>query len=393
MIGSIGWYIFRTTFGAFLLILFSLTSIIWLTHALRDIDLMTDQGQTILVFIGITSLIIPQLVLIIAPIALMIAIAHALNKLANDSEIIVMNAAGMSPWRLFRAFLVAALVVSAVVAVIGAYVSPKCIRELRRWAAEVRADLVTNIVQPGRFTSIERGLTFHIRERQANGLLLGIFVDDLRDPNERATFLAEQGQIVKSDKGTFLVLQDGSVQRHPTAQRDPTIVIFDRYAFDLSHFAGGAQESSGTQEPNYSVSERYLWELFAPNPKDPVFLKDPGQFPAEMHDRLTAPLYPLAFMIIAYAYLGAPRTTRQSRTVSLVSAVVAVTLLRFTGFASMVFGIKFPPALAAQYVVLFAVCGGGLRAISRGTIIEPPAFITNAIAMLTERLTRRFAPS
>jgi lipopolysaccharide export system permease protein len=391
MMGSIGWYIFRTTFSAFLLILFSLTAIIWLTHALRDIDLMTDQGQTILVFVGITSLIIPQLVLIIAPIALMIAIAHALSKLANDSEIIVMNAAGMSPWRLFRAFLAAALVVSVVVAVIAAYISPKCIRELRRWAAEVRADLVANIVQPGRFTTIERGLTFHIRERQANGLLLGIFVDDLRDPDERATFLAERGQIVKSDKGTFLILKDGSVQRHPTAQRDPTIVVFDSYAFDLSHFAGGAQASGGTQELSYSVSERYLWELFAPDRQDPVYAKDPGQFPAEMNDRLTAPLYPLAFMIIAYAYLGAPRTTRQSRTVSLVSAVIAVTLLRFTGFASMVFGIKFPPALALQYVALLAVFVAGLSAISRGAIIEPPAFITSAIAKMTERLTRRVA--
>jgi lipopolysaccharide export system permease protein len=391
--GSIGWYIFRTTFGAFLIILFSLTMVIWVTHAMRDIDLMTNQGQTILVFVGITSLIIPQLVLIIAPIALMIAIAHTLNKLATDSEIIVMNAAGMSPWLLFRAFLAAAIVVSIGVAILAAYVSPTCIRELRRWAADVRADLVTNIVQPGRVSTIERGLTFHIRERQTDGSLVGIFVDDLRDPNERATFLAEQGAIVKNERGTFLVLKDGSVQRHPTDQQDPTIVVFDRYAFDLSRLAGGAQESGGSQQLDYSVSERYLWELFAPNPNDTVFLKDPGQFAAELNDRLAAPLYPLAFMVIAYAYLGAPRTTRQSRTMSLVSAIGAVALLRFAGFASMVFGIKFPPALALQYVALFAACGLGLSAISRGVIIEPPAFIANTVAILTERLSRRLAPS
>jgi lipopolysaccharide export system permease protein len=387
MIGSIGWYIFRTTFGAFLIILMSLTAVIWVTHALRDIDIMTNQGQNILVFVGITGLVIPQLILIIAPIALMIAIAHSLNKLATDSEIIVMNAAGMSPWRLFQAFLVAAVVVSILVGAIAAYISPMCIRELRRWAAEVRADLVANIVQPGRFTNIERGLTFHIRERQPNGLLLGIFVDDLRDPAERATFLAEQGQIVKSDKGTFLVLETGSVQRHPTAQRDPTIVVFERYAFDLSHFSGGAQDLT------YSVNEHYLWELLSPDPQDPVFLKDPGQFKAELHDRLTAPLYPLAFMIITYAYLGAPRTTRQSRTLSMVSAVSMVALVRFAGFASMVFGNKFPPALALQYLIILAVSVLGLTAISRGTIIEPPAFVTNAIAMFTERLQRRLAPS
>src|SRR5690242_20268962 len=102
--GSISRYIFRTTFGAFLVVLISLTAVIWVTQALRDVDIMTSQGQTVLVFIGITGLIIPLLVLIIAPIALVIAVAHSLHKLSTDSEVIVMNAAGMSPWVLFRAF-------------------------------------------------------------------------------------------------------------------------------------------------------------------------------------------------------------------------------------------------------------------------------------------------
>src|SRR4051812_30933477 len=156
--GSIDRYIIRTCLGAFALVLVSLTAVIWVTHALRDIDLMTNQGQTILVFLGITSLIIPLLVLVIAPIALMIAVAHVLNKLSTDSEIIVMNAAGMSPWLLFRAFLTVAVVVSILVTAISAYLSPKGLRELRRWATELRADIVSNIVQPGRFMPIEQGL-------------------------------------------------------------------------------------------------------------------------------------------------------------------------------------------------------------------------------------------
>jgi lipopolysaccharide export system permease protein len=100
--GSIDKYIFRTTLASFALVLVSLTGVIWITQALRGIDLMTSQGQTIITFLGVTSLVIPALVLIISPIALMIAISHTLNKLATDSEIIVMNAAGFSPLRLFR---------------------------------------------------------------------------------------------------------------------------------------------------------------------------------------------------------------------------------------------------------------------------------------------------
>jgi lipopolysaccharide export system permease protein len=384
--GSIGWYIFRTTLGAFLLILISLTAVIWLATALRDLDLMTSQGQTLLVFVGITSLVIPQLILVIAPIALVIAASHVLNKLANDSELIVMNAAGMSPWRMFRAFLAVAGVVSVLVLVLSAYVSPKCLRELRRLAAQIRADFVANIVQPGRFIPLDRGLTFHIRERQPDGILLGVFVDDRRDPKEQSTILAEQGKIVQNSQGTFLFLQTGNVQRHVSDERDPTIVLFERYAFDLSRLAGSNQLTI-----TYSVRERFLWELLWPEPRDPELRKEPGQWRAELHDRFIAPLYPLAFTIVAFAYLGAPRTTRQGRTWSLASAVGGVATLRIIGFASMVFGIKHPVALTFQYIAVFAATTFGVFAISQAVIIEPPAFMVRAVSSVTERLTRRFA--
>src|SRR6195256_7052180 len=84
--GSLGGYIFRTTFGAFMVVLVSVTMLMWMTQAMRNVDLLTSQGQTVLVFIGITGLIIPLLVLLIAPIALMIAAAHVLRKLSTDFE-------------------------------------------------------------------------------------------------------------------------------------------------------------------------------------------------------------------------------------------------------------------------------------------------------------------
>ena len=147
--------------------------------------------------------------LVIAPIALLIAVAHVLNKLSNDFEIIVMNAAGMSPWILFRAFMAAAIVVSLLVGAISAYFAPKGLRMLRDWLTEVRANVVSNIVQPGRFMPIESGVTIHIRERRPNGQLAGIFLDDRRNPNERITVLSEIGELLDNSSGTYLVLQKG----------------------------------------------------------------------------------------------------------------------------------------------------------------------------------------
>jgi lipopolysaccharide export system permease protein len=346
---------------------------------------MTNQGQSIFVFIGITGLIIPLLVQIIAPIALMIAVAHVLNKLGNDSELIVMNAAGMPPWHVFRPFLGVGVVVSLLVAVISIYVSPWGLRELRRWATEVRADLVANIVQPGNFSKIEANLTLHIRERLANGQLLGILIDDQRNPKERATILAERGDIVKNSRGVFLVLEKGSVQRHENKERDPTIVLFDSYGFDLSSL------TRGPQNIRYSVRERYLWELVDPTRTETLFADQPDQVRAELHDRLTAPLYPLAFVVLTFAYLGPPRTTRQSRTLSLLGAMGAMSALRGLGFAGMIAGVHMPLALALPYLGLLATFVLGYFAISRGMIIEPPVFLTNAVNSMMERLSQRGA--
>jgi lipopolysaccharide export system permease protein len=383
--GSINRYIFRTTFAAFVIVLVSLTAVIWITQALRDIDLMTSQGQNILVFIGITALVIPQLVQVIAPIALLIAVAHVLNKLSNDSEIIVMNSTGMSPWMLFRAFLPVAIVVALLVTTISAYFAPKGLRLLRNWVTQVRADVVSSIVQPGRFTSLQSGVTIRIRDRRSNGELLGIFLDDRRDPAERVTVLADSGNLLDNDNGTFLVLQKGMVQRKQVTEPDPAIVAFDRYAFDLSQFSGGPQTIK------YSIHERYLWQLLFPDPKDTLYAEQPGQVRTETFDRLMAPFYPIAFLVIAFAYLGAPRTTRQSRTLSLIGAVGGVALLRLTGFVSTVFGVNYAWTVWLQVVAIIIAFGLGLAVIRSGMIIEPPALIVNWLTALSERISRRLA--
>jgi lipopolysaccharide export system permease protein len=380
--GSIGRYMFRATMGAFLITLVSLTVVIWFTQAMRDFDLITSQRQTLLVFVGITGMIVPLLVMMIAPIALVMAAAHVLNKLSSDSEIIVMNAAGVSPWLLLRPFLAAAIVVSLLVGAIAAYLSPRSLRELRDWGAQVRADILTNIVQPGRFTTIGGNLTFHIADRRPNGLLVGIFVDDRRDPNVHATYLAEQGEIVKNDAASFLVLQGGSIQQLEAGQRDPRIITFDRYPFDLSQFTGGPQNVV------YTVREKYLWELLWPRPDDALYAAQPDQYRAELNDRLAEPLYPLAFVILAYAFLGPPQTTRQSRTLALMGMIGAVSLLRLTGFISVIVGVRVPGIIYLQYVALFGAMAGGFWQVSRGRAVEPAVAVSRFATAITERLAR-----
>jgi lipopolysaccharide export system permease protein len=385
-------YIFRTTFGAFVLVLVSLTAVVWLTQALKDIDLMTSQGQTVLVFLGITSLIIPILMLVIAPIAFVVAVSYTLNKLSSDSELIVMSSAGMSPWRIFRPFVAVAVVVAAFVGFVAAYLSPALQRDMAEAMTRVRADLLSTIIQPGRFTTIESGLTFHVRERHANGQLLGIFIDDQRTP-QRSTFLADSGEIVSGSGGTFLILEHGSVQRHEAGKRDPTLVLFDRYAFDMSRFSNASQSQIHKLAPR----ERYLWELASPNPNDPVYKDQRGQLRAELHDRIVAPIYPLAFAVIAFAVLGMPATTRQSRLFALLVGITLVAGIRMIGFACYVWAVRTDTAIVILYTSLGLTFGAGLGAIVWSIRIEPgieAALIARVIALIHKHpVLRRMSAS
>jgi lipopolysaccharide export system permease protein len=299
--GSIDRYVFRTILSAFVLILLSLTAVIWITQILRRIDIITNQGQTTLAFLGITGRLVPILMLVIAPIAIVIAVCYALNKLNGDSELMVITSAGMAPRRVYRPVLGACLLVAAFVAFISAYFAPPMQRQMNNEVAKVRTDVVANLVRPGAFTSVEQGLIFHIRDRIGETQFRGIVIDDNRNAEEHTTIVAEYGQIVQRPEGAFLVMRDGNIERRRPKEHDPTMVVFEQYAFDLSRLAQTTQSVIG-------LHEMYIWELLFPAPDNAALRTSEGQFRVELHERLLAPIYPLAFGVIAFAVLGFPRT-------------------------------------------------------------------------------------
>jgi hypothetical protein len=87
--------------------------------------------------------------------------------------------------------------------------------------------------------------------------------------------------------------------------------------------------------------------------------------------------------VIAFAVLGFPRTTRQSRNVSLIAVIAGVAGLRLGGFAAMVVAVNFPPALAALYAAIAATLGFGTYLIWRGQPLE----IDEKVALGTRALS------
>jgi lipopolysaccharide export system permease protein len=326
----IGRYIFRQTASSLAMILITLTLIVWMTTALRQISLVTNQGQSLMIFLKITLLAMPNLIAIVAPVALLIAALHSLNRLSGDSELIVLSASGSTVWRVMKPYMLLALLVSAFTLWTNAQLAPQSMRLLRDYAIQVRTDIIAQVLQPGKFSTPEAGLTIHIAERAANGDLIGLMIHDERDPSQIMTYLAEQGRIVKQEDGrALLIMRNGHIQRQNGSSKAVQIIIFDSYLFDLSQF--GPKEGPRDFKPR----ERLLSELLSPDVNDPYYKENAGKFRSELHDRLSNPLYPILFVLIVGVHLGYPRTTRDGRMQSLFAAFAVASALRVAGLAGV----------------------------------------------------------
>ncbi|HUZ67549.1 MAG TPA: LPS export ABC transporter permease LptF [Beijerinckiaceae bacterium] len=347
-------YILRNAALAFLAGLAALTGVIWITQSLRQVDLLTTKGQTLLIFFALTGLTLPSLIVVIAPIALFIGVVYTLNRLNGDSELVILSAAGVSPGRLLRPFLVLTTAVMLLVASMSLWAMPASFNEIRDLVMKIRADFLTRVVREGSFASLTDGFVFHYRERGPDGSLRGIFMQDRRDPNRINTYLAQMGATVETNHHNFLVLENGSVQRQTRGDRDPAIVLFDRYAIDLAQFGPAGQGAA--RKPR----ERSTLDLLRLNPKDPYVKQHLGDFRAELNDRLVNPLYALVLGLIGFATQSEARTTRQGRGATIGAAVAAVLVLRGAGFWASALASDHVWALLLVYGIPAVGLGGAL---------------------------------
>ena len=263
-----------------------------------------------------------MLVTVVFPVSLLIAVIYTFNSMNTDSELVVINASGAPLSALVKPVLLMGLIATLIVSAMTLYFAPLSFRTWQVLITNVRGNIVGQFMREGSFVTLTPNLTFHMRSRNQDGSLRGIFVSDDREPDRSATYLAEAGALLDNPLGLFLVMSNGVIQQRSKIDDTISMIEFSSYAFDLSTFTSGG--STPVMKPN----ERPTEYLLNPDPEDPYFRQFPEQFRAEFHDRVTAPLYCFLFALVPLLFLGQAQTTRQSRTASIASAVVLTTAIR-----------------------------------------------------------------
>ncbi|MEO1607979.1 MAG: LptF/LptG family permease [Pseudomonadota bacterium] len=326
MASTFGRYVFRQAFSTLVLVLFSLISFVWIGLALQQLKIVTANGQDVVTLVAMTTLAVPKLLAVIAPLALLIAAVHVLNRLNSDSELIVVTASGAPIWTVARPLLTLGLLVALLALLINHAIMPWSLRELRYKITQVRTDLITQVLQPGKFLSPEVNVVAHIRSRGLDGTLYGLLMHDARKPIE-ISYLAEKARVVKVDQSAYLAMEQGHIVRGPLGITPQEILRFDNYAIDLDRFE--RKQAAHVWKPQ----ERYFHELLVVDETAREGGYQERHFNAEFHERFSNALYPFLFVLVAIAFVGQAQSTRQNRNQNLAMTFVIAIAFRLGGLA------------------------------------------------------------
>ena len=321
-------YVLRQLAGPILLFAFLLTCVIWLSQSLRLLDLVINRGQSAPTFVYLTLLILPGLMVVILPLSFFAGSLYGLHRLNSESELIVMQAAGYSQRQLAVPVLTLAVITMCLAWLCSLYLMPLSQRTMKGAVLDIRADIGAAVLNEGDFNTPINGLTVFIRELNSDGRIKGILVHDSRNEKTPTTYIAQTGALVTTSAGARLIMNDGTIEQAGMGGAQLQVLKFKSYVFNLDQFGGQAQEQ------NLETSERYLNELFWPKATAKLNPRTQRIYFAEGHNRLSAPLYCLAFAMIALAAVTRGRRGRGAYALRLTLASVAAAGLRLLGYVA-----------------------------------------------------------
>lgn len=218
-------------FGFFALVL---VLVYWVNRAVVLFDQLIANGQSAAVFLEFSVLSLPNVIRIVLPIAAFAGTIYVTNRLTTESELIVVQATGFSPWRLARPVLVFGMIVALLASVLGHFLVPASLRQLAVRSDEIAQNMTARLLTEGQFIHPADLVTFYIREISPQGELLNIFLSDARNPNAEVTYTAREALLIRGEVAPTLIMFDGMAQAYDAENRLLSVTRFDDLAFDLS---------------------------------------------------------------------------------------------------------------------------------------------------------------
>jgi len=321
-------YLFRQLLTAFLFATAAVSFVVLFTQSFRILSLVIDNSSTLWIFFQLMALSVPTFLPLVLPLGLGVAVIFVYNKLAIDSELVVMRAAGISPLRQAKPALILAGTVTVVCLVLTLWLTPAANRDLVALQYRVRDGYAVFLARPGNFNDITDGLTFYARKRGAEGALEGILIHDVRRAEAPVTIMANTGQVMDNNGQPQIVIFNGRRQEMNIETGKLSELAFDQYVLDLN----ALRSASIPRLPD--PREQTVGELLNPTDEMVRARASREHLLTELHQRLASPLLALSFTFVGLAAILAGEFNRRGMGKRILIAAIVIIAAQ-AGFMSM----------------------------------------------------------
>jgi lipopolysaccharide export system permease protein len=338
-------YILRELLVPFLLSLAALLFLLISQQMLKMVELLVDKGVEPLALLKIFLLLIPSFLVLTLPIALLISSISAFNRLSADYEIIALKSTGVGVYRMMRPVAILSISVCALVFYLSVTALPWSGYSLKDLALKLLKKQASIGIEAGSFNELIKNMVIYIDEMPTYVDLEGIFIYDLRNPEEPNLILAHQGSIVSDpDTGTVVFhLINGSQHKEGKTAHDYQRMIFSNMnlKFDLNTLLSRRPDLSKERLSVTEIKDR----LRAAGGKDPYWLSSLQKYYRN---------YSLPFATFLFGILGVPLGIHSRRAGRLggfaigLTVVVFYYILMISGDFLVTSGV-IPPLLAAWF--------------------------------------------
>ncbi|MCX8508181.1 MAG: LPS export ABC transporter permease LptF [Rhodobacteraceae bacterium] len=289
-------------FGFFALVL---VSIYWVNSAVHLFDRLISDNQSVWVFLELSALSLPTVISRMLPVAAFAAVLYATNRMAQESELVVMQATGFSPFRLARPVLFFGLIVALLMSALTHGLVPLARTRQNERNVEISENITARILTEGSFEHPAAGLTLFIRTIAPSGELLDLFLSDRRAPGSETSYFARRAYLAKSQTGPKLVMLDGLAQTYDRASKRLSATKFENFTYDIAALiaAKGPRVAA--------LDERSTLSLLRASP---ALLAETGETRSSVlfngHERFTNPLLAISLTLVAFAAMQGGSFTR-----------------------------------------------------------------------------------
>ena len=285
----------------FILVVFTISVIIWVLQAVNYLDFVIEDGHGFIVYFKFTLLSFPKIISRIFPFAIFLAFSYILLKYENKNELVIFWNFGIKKIDFINFFIKFSLWFVFVSLLLNALITPFAQDKARSFIRSSNLDFFESILKPKKFIDVIGNLTIYFDDRNKNGELVNIFLNEKTDFNNSQTTFAKTATINIKNNTKILTLYDGKSINKVNGKISE--FKFSKTDYNISKFSSNTIMHQKTQE--ISTIDLIKCSLFFKNSiKNKEIIKinncvfdNLENIYKELYSRLIEPLY-LTFLIL-----------------------------------------------------------------------------------------------